>query len=293
LSNYIEIKSLDSKYSKEIDGIKYDLVYLGTAGVRNNSSGINKGDLFGRLKWHLNENKSKSALKSGTMSTFRRTIGALIGNDLIENNTQEIIDEFFRNCFIVFYLEYEGEFLEVKDIINAQEEVLIKNIRPIFNLDKNPNAKIENHYTYSIQKRRQTIEKSSIKKNIKTTNSTRNKESKRNIKIDVITTFPVHDCIEFKVKRNQNISEIARNVNDLPNGPCFIKIFSNNTDDIRNYINGQIRNIRVEERRVDEYFDANDTQNGNISRSTIIKAEMNQEGSLIEEITVRVCPLKK
>ena len=33
LSNYVEIKPIDSKYSKEIDGVKHDLVYLGTAGT--------------------------------------------------------------------------------------------------------------------------------------------------------------------------------------------------------------------------------------------------------------------
>ena len=293
LSKYIKVKPIDSKYSKEIDGVKHDLVYLGTAGVRNNSSGVNNGNLFERLKWHLIDNKSKSALKSGTMSTFRRTIGALVENDLIENNAQATIDQFFLDFFIVYYIEYEGEFLEVKDIISSHEEIFIKNVRPIFNLDKNPNAKIENHITYSIQKRRQFIEKSSKNKLIKISKTSRKNKSNNSIKNDVKPISQVIGCVEFKVKKNQNIAEIANNIIDLPQGPCSIEIFSNDTTDVRNYVNGRIRQIRVSNRSVVAYFNAPDTNNGNITKSAILEGEMNEKGSVIEEITVRVCTIKK
>lgn len=293
LSKYVKIKPIDFKYSKEIDGVIYDLVYLGTAGVRNNSSGVNNGNLFKRLKWHINDNKSKSSLKSGTMSTFRRTIGALMENDLIENNNQDIIDQFFLDSFIVFYIQYNGEFLEVKDIISSHEEILIKNVRPIFNLDKNPNAKIENHITYSIQERRQLIEKSSIIKIINVSKTNLKKNSKNSIKIEIKPILHVNECIEFKVKKNQNIAEVANAIIDLPQGPCSIEIYSNDKTDVRNYVNGGIRHIRASNRDVVAYFNAPDTNNGNFPKSAIIEGEMNEKGSVIEEITVKVCPRNK
>ena len=55
--------------------------YTGTAGVRNNSNGIINGNLNTRILWHLRGNKTVSSLCSGTMSTFRRTIGSLLADD--------------------------------------------------------------------------------------------------------------------------------------------------------------------------------------------------------------------
>ena len=55
--------------------------YTGTAGVRNNSNDINNGNLNTRIFWHLSGNKTMTSLCSGTMSTFRRTIGSLLADD--------------------------------------------------------------------------------------------------------------------------------------------------------------------------------------------------------------------
>jgi hypothetical protein len=285
LSKYVEIKALNPCYSKEIEGVKCDLVYLGTAGVRNNSSGINNGHLEERLMWHLAKNKGKSALKSGTMSTFRRTIGALIGDDLLENDVQIILDDFFRDTFVVFYVEYPGSFSDVKDIVTQDETKLIEFVRPIFNLDKNPNSEITNHLTYLIQERRQLIEKSSKNK----LGFIEKKERKvRTKSIKEKSTNQLNECVEFKVRRNQNIIEVINNINDLPVGPCNIEIFSKDRTDIRRYINSKIRKIRTANRNVADYFRASD---GNISKYLIVEREMNDANSIIEEITVRVCPL--
>jgi hypothetical protein len=290
LSKYAEIKPIEPSYTKEIDGVKYDLVYLGTAGVRNNKSGINKGHLEERLNWHLAKNKSKSALKSGTMSTYRRTIGALIEDDLIENNTQKSLDNFFRDTFIIFFIEYPGSFTEVKEIVNRDETLLIEIVRPIFNLDKNPNAKITNHITYLIQERRQLIEKSSKSKLgiiEKKERKVKMKTNKEKVK------FQLNECAEFKVHRNQNIIDVANDLIDLPVGPCTIEIFSNDRSDVRKYVNGKIRKITKFNRSVSSFFIAPDTnyETGNISKSKIISDEMNNVKKPIEEITVRVCPI--
>jgi hypothetical protein len=285
LSNYAEIKPIEPSYTKEIDGVKYDLVYLGTAGVRNNSTGQNNGHLEERLNWHLVKNKSKSALKSGTMSTFRRTIGALIEDDLLENNTQNSIDTFFREAFIIFFFEYTGNFSDVKEIVNRDETLLIEKVRPIFNLDKNPNAKIGNHITNSIQNRRQLIEKSSKGKLV----DIEKKEKKiKTISNKKKVTVQINECVEFKVRRDQNIIKVANNLIYLPSGPCSIEIFSNDRKDVRKYINGNIRKIRTANRSVTDFFIAPD---GNISKYIIVEREMNDDNRIIEEITVKVCPI--
>ena len=44
-------------------------------------------------------------------------------------------------------------------------------------------------------------------------------------------------------------------------------------------------------RTVGEYFIAPDTNNGNIPKCQIVQNEMNTPNNIIEEITVRVCPI--
>ena len=195
----LSIKPIEPKYTRDINGIKHDLVYLGTAGVRNNSSGVNNGHLKERLKWHLCDNKGVSGLCSGTMSTYRRTIGGLISDDLIANNTQEKIDELLCKYFIIYYVEYPGAFLDVKDEVNSDEDVLIDIIRPILNLDKNPNAKNPKHITFEIQQRRQIVEKDSKKRWCKENS---NKESQD--KKDTISTISKISKTE-KTKKNANM----------------------------------------------------------------------------------------
>ena len=49
LSTFVTIKPIDPLYHKEIDGVKFDLVYLGTAGTGKKG----KSNLRERLQWHL------------------------------------------------------------------------------------------------------------------------------------------------------------------------------------------------------------------------------------------------
>ena len=292
--NVLGIKSIVPKYTRDIHGVKYDLVYIGTAGVRNNSSGINNGNLKERLKWHLCDSKGVSGLCSGTMSTYRRTLGGLISDDLIANNTQEKIDELLCKYFIIFYVAYPGAFLDVKDEVNGDEDVLINVIRPILNLDKNPNAKNPKHITFEIQQRRQLVESESKKRwcNEKPSAKTKDMISKpRKQKTGNSTVSEYTNCVEFQVTRHQNIAIVANAIPNLPVGPCTIQLFYENRADVRLYINGRIRNIRIVGRTVGQYFSAPDTNNGNISKWQIVQNEMNNPNKIIEEITVKVCPL--
>ena len=85
LSNYVEIKPIDSKYSKEIDGVKHDLVYLGTAGTGKKGN----SNLYERLKWHVLQKHTESNVCHGTLSTLRAGLGSLLSDDLILPNTEE------------------------------------------------------------------------------------------------------------------------------------------------------------------------------------------------------------
>jgi hypothetical protein len=290
----LNIKPIETKYKRDINGIKYDLVYLGTAGVRNNSNGINNGHLKERLKWHLFDNKGISALCSGTMSTYRRTLGALISEDLIANNTQEKIDELLCNYFIIYYVEYPGAFLDVKDEVNSDEDVLINVIRPIFNLKKNPNAENQKHITYAIQQKRQIVEKDSIERwckevpnvKAKTMNSKPNKPKTVNPSI-----IAEEHCLKFTVNVNQSIHTVVINIPNLlipcrficrntlnPNQVVYTKQNGNwrNTGDIFSYFT-----------RPDDNYSNNHGYISNI-RWRFIQEEM--QILEINEITVTVCP---
>jgi hypothetical protein len=296
--NILGVKSIEPKYTRDIDGVKYDLVYLGTAGVRNNSNGINNGHLKERLKWHLCDNKNVSAICSGnspTMSTYRRTIGGLISNDLIANNTQDKIDELLCKYFIIYYVEYPGAFMEVKDEVNKDEDILIDVMRPIFNLKKNSNAKNPAHITYEIQERRQVVENDSIKKwcNEKPKTKTKDMISKpKKQKTGNSTVSEYTNCVEFNVTRSQNIAIVVNGIPNLPVGPCFIQIFYKNRADVRRYVNGNTRQIRTTNRTVSAFFQATDKINGmDVQKCQIVYDEMNDPNKIIEEITVRVCPI--
>ena len=104
-------------------------------------------------------------------------------------------------------------------------------------------------------------------------------------------TYDYKNCVEFKVTRNQNLVTIADAILNLPVGPCSIELFYNNKTDIRLYINGRIRNIRIIDRTVSSFFIAPDTANDKIPKWQIVQNEMNTLNNIIEEITVRVCPI--
>lgn len=291
LSRNMVINPIDPCYQRVINNEVYDLVYLGTAGVRNNSNGVNNGHLQERLKWHLCDNKGVSALCSGTMSTFRRTIGGLISSDLIENDTQAKIDDILCSSFYVYFIAYEGTFLEVKDTINQIESIFIYNLRPLFNLDQNPNAFNPYHITYKIDKMRKKVQTHSKNKWCnKTKVETKNYSNPLKTNNSILISDKHDGCVEFKVLQNQSIAVIADATPNLPVGICTIEIINPVKGQnlyIRN--NGNpIRTIRTRFRTVSEYFNAPDTAVG-LYKWQVVQNEMINKG--IEEIIVRVCPI--
>ena len=279
-------------FKKNIDGTVYHLVYLGTAGVRNNSNGENNGNLRERLKWHLCDNKGVPALCHGTMSTYRRTIGSLLLDDLVAGNNQTLIDDFLCKNFVIYYIEYPGNFAEVQNEVSNDENILINKLQPIFNLDKNPNATISGTITNTIRIRRQKIEKTSKIKWCETKTKVSQAPSKELPQQTSHKSTAKGNCIEFTVRKNENVATVASSIANLPSGPCSIELFTESHSPVKLYINGKIRIIRTNNRTVTSYFNSPDTMLGNLAKWKIIRDEMNDSKNTIEKIVVRVCALQ-
>lgn len=98
--------------ARVIDGEKYVALYFG----------ISKEDLKGRIKWHICQNHTASAVRSGFLSTLRQTISALLFKDMTKS--QKLVNNLMdNNC----YLEWdytrskeEAENLETKELSQSQ-----------------------------------------------------------------------------------------------------------------------------------------------------------------------------
>jgi hypothetical protein len=154
LSKHVTIKPVEPKYTKVIDDIKYDLVYLGTTGTGKQG----KNDFYGRLDWHINQTHRESTIKQkeSALSTLRTGLGSLLADDLIIPNTETIINNFMKTFMRVFCIEHPDN----KILINDNEEILITELKPLLNLMQNSNSwktAIDNP-TKSYKSRRNSIE---------------------------------------------------------------------------------------------------------------------------------------
>lgn len=134
LSKFVNISPLPNIYSRPINNETYDLVYLGTAGTGKEGN----SNLQERLQWHIEQKHRESAInqKNSALSTLRTGMGALLANDLILPNTEQLINSFFQKYMFVYWISYSGN----KKEIDSDEKAIIKAINPIFNLKNNPNA---------------------------------------------------------------------------------------------------------------------------------------------------------
>lgn len=72
---------------REIDSEEYWALYFGIS-----------SDMLGRAKWHITQKHSQSAVKHGTLSTLRNTLGALLGEDM--STSRDKVNEFMDyNCY--------------------------------------------------------------------------------------------------------------------------------------------------------------------------------------------------
>lgn len=134
LNNFVTIQAIEPKFTRIIDNLEYDLVYLGTTGTGKQG----KNNFYGRLDWHVTQVHRESTIKQkeSALSTLRTGLGSLLADDLIIPNTETIINDFMKTYMKVFWIEYPDN----KTLINGNEEILISEIKPLLNLKQNSNS---------------------------------------------------------------------------------------------------------------------------------------------------------
>jgi len=156
LSKFVEITPIVPVYKRIIDGIEYDLVYLGTAGTgKKGYSNLEK-----RFDWHINQEHTLGNICHGTLSTLRAGLGSLLSDDLILPNTEMLVNEFMAKYMKLYWIEYPDD----KVLIDDDEHKLIDKFRPLLNLQNNPNARA-NAIANSTQRYKQR--RNEVKRNTK------------------------------------------------------------------------------------------------------------------------------
>ena len=299
LSLFIPVVPLESKYTIDLDSQKYDLVYLGTAGTGKTG----KSHLKERLEWHIDikkNNHKKSFICNGIISTLRAGVGSLISSDLSLSTTKDNIDVLFKDYFKVYfitYLEYE------ENLIDLHESILIKNLKPFFNLKNNPNAKLKalKNVTQDYKSRRKIVindSRNNLFCNIKESEDDKKKLQSSPSAIDYIIHESVIELdsqyIDVVIERGENVAEVVRSIRNLPESECKLLLF--NSIDENQYIyskknqNGW-RTTGSKNQNIYTYFSAKDDiiMNGNTIRMIrwkIIQNEMISKN--INEITLRI-----
>ncbi|MFZ4671481.1 MAG: GIY-YIG nuclease family protein [Flavobacterium sp.] len=205
------IKPIEPRYTRNIEGVIYDLVYLGTTGTGKQG----KNNLFKRLDWHINQVHRESTIrqKESALSTLRTGLGSLLADDLIIPNTETDINNFMKTYMKVFWIVYPDN----KTLIDNDEKILIKKIKPLLNLKHNPNhlKGSEDNPTKDYRARRNKIEIATKKR----LEFLKTKEKK--------STMPTQIKIN---KTEKNIQITNMEIKDK----CFEKVFTN-AEEIKRY----------------------------------------------------------
>ena len=288
LSKYVKIKPIDFKYSKEIDGVIFDLVYLGTTGTGKKGN----SNLYLRLDWHINQKHRESTInqKQSALSTLRTGLGALLAEDLIEPNTETLINEFMSNNFKIYYLEYPNN----KVLIDNDEDVLIKGLRPLLNIKLNSNSYkySANNSTKFYKKRRNEVENNTKKRLIgHNENMTENNELSKSSKIK--TFHPTNEEIQFNFEKEfTNAQEIHYFFSKLKFETGKWQFFIFETKNPKNIICDYWKETEIPQR----YFGNTETNknrkidNKQVARWKIIEKEMATNN--IDSITLKLFKIK-
>ena len=135
LSNYLPIQALPTKYSKEINGEQFDLVYI-------DESYKNEKTITETLNWHINnvnDAEGINALKKS--SPLRQVIGALLSDDLIDGDIQNSVSDFIYKNLIVFWVkDFTCDTMYILITVNRLKFVLT----PLFVKPTDPNIILNN-----------------------------------------------------------------------------------------------------------------------------------------------------
>lgn len=286
LSKFISINPIEPRYTRTIDDVQYDLVYLGTAGTGKKGN----SNLAERFEWHINQAHTISNVCHGTLSTLRAGLGSLLADDLIIPDTENLVNSFMKNYMKVFWIEYTDD----KLLIDNDEKILIKVLRPLLNIKNNPNAKANApaNSTKSYKIRRAVVYKNTRLRIGCKGESEKIKEKNNPNKDTPIYNHQIvidnnEDCLEYFVLQNQHIGEITRGIEGLPLGKCKITIYDSNNPKIEftewKRVTGNNNDYNAQ--NIYKYFD--NTSSSGLRRFIVIQNWMKEND--IEEITVKVC----
>ena len=299
LSSFITLQQLEYKFIKIIDKFEYHLVYLGTAGTGKKR----ESNLRERLRWHINQAHSKSSVCSGTLSTLRAGVGTLISEDLILPNTEVLVNDLFRDYFKVMWIDYSDYCEGVFNIINRDEKVLIKQLKPLLNIKNNPNAKsnaLINPTKLYRQRRNLVYNASRARLNCGSNPNNNVQGNQENIPIEPPPSYQ-HQIIEesrniseqilsieFTVLKEQSIADVINGIEGLPTSEVKILLYDSLNPENLVYASQRNEGWRVTGRNLEQniysFFLAPDTAKDNIPKWKVVQNEMIE--SSIEEITV-------
>jgi hypothetical protein len=277
------IKPIEPRYTRNIEGVIYDLVYLGTTGTRKQG----KNNFYGRLNWHINQVHRESTIKQkqSALSTLRTGLGSLLADDLINPTTETDINNFMKTYMKVFWIVYPDN----KTLIDNDEKILIKKIKPLLNLKHNPNNLIgaENNPTKEYRARRNSIEMSTKKRlgfqNTKDKKSNviiRHKMNKTDKKME-ITNMEIKDkCFEKTFSNAEDIHDFARKTKFKEGKWSFIFFETKKPGNIIKIGRGETRNPST--------YMGSDLKTKQ-TRWRFIEEEMIKNN--IEKLTVKFCPI--
>jgi cytoplasmic iron level regulating protein YaaA (DUF328/UPF0246 family) len=281
----LKITAIIPTHNKVINGVPYDLVYIGTAGANRKENNT----LFKRLNWHLSDKHTENSICHEVLSTLRQTVGAALSNDLILPNTMNLVNEYFNSHFYVFVLSYPRTLHNALDI-DKDEKKLISEIKPLLNIKNNPNAlnNAISNPTKALILRRKAILKQTQKR-LGCIKKGDNKEKAKSKNSRNLTNTPpqnnklnsTNNCIEFHVKKDESIQDTIKNIKGIPNQEFTIELFEKNERKNKIY---EKRSGTRKTNIIYKYFGNTDN---NQPRWKVIQQEMLDKG--IEEITVRVC----
>jgi len=277
------IKPIEPRYTRNIEGVIYDLVYLGTTGTGKQG----KNNLFKRLDWHINQVHRGSTIrqKESALSTLRTGLGSLLADDLIIPNTETDINNFMKTYMKVFWIVYSDN----KTLIDNDEKILIKKIKPLLNLKHNPNhlKGAKDNPTKEYRARRNSIEMYTKKRlGFQNTKGKKNnvtilhKVNKTHKKIQ-ITNMEIKDkCFEKTFSNAEDIHQFARNTKfkegqwsfifyDTKKPGNIIKLGRGETGNPSTYMGSDLKTKQTRWRFIEEEMIKNN----------------------IEKLTVKFCPI--
>jgi len=130
----LKLTPMEPTYSRLIDGIIYDLVYVASEGFKNPWTGNITGNLYNKLTFEMDSSKEEErARKLRSRGKLRSVLVPLLSDDIVLNGVQNELDNIFSKYFKILYSEY----CQISDPLKINiddEEQLITKLNPIFNL---------------------------------------------------------------------------------------------------------------------------------------------------------------